>query len=575
MIYRFYLCILAAMIAYNQSPPALGQVVADKPLGRLVMIGGGLGVNNKSVFLNLIEAAGGTQKARFAILPAASLSLESAHFFRAELAEFGVRSDQVTILEVLHSNAPQSANAPKNVAEIDRATAVYMTGGDQVRLVAALRNPDGSDTRLLAAMRRLYQRGGVIAGTSAGASAQSTQMLAASGLPSMLVDEGFDALDFGLTTDPVARGILVTRGLGFLEQGIIDQHFLQYRGRLGRLSRVTLEGNIPFGIGIDKNSAVRVDPNGKFSVISGMAIVVLPEKGVCRAGPVGCSIESVSIALLSAGDVFDPSTHTFTIHPSKQPIADGDLTFRGGFLITDIGSGYAISSALIGGLAENSQMRQEGIVLKFHDATSHGYHYHFRKLPTTQAFYADSLDGSLYSLTNIHLDIAPIANGLNASSTQRPVDLDSSHESARDAIAAVAFRGILPTNSRLEFRPNDAVTRREFAIACVRCVHLQAPAMNRAAVADLTERDEIELLQAIESGFVKLDDKNLLYPDRAIAAADLETGLRRLSQICASSPPRAFQLAMDERKNSDEDSVSRSDFAVLLAKLLFPQWLQQ
>ncbi len=65
-----------------------------------------------------------------------------------------------------------------------------MNGGDQVRLVQTLTNSDGSDTPLLSAMRRLLERGGLIAGTSAGASAQSAQMLAASGLPNMRVDEG-------------------------------------------------------------------------------------------------------------------------------------------------------------------------------------------------------------------------------------------------------------------------------------------------------------------------------------------------------------------------------------------------
>ncbi len=222
-----------------------------------------------------------------------------------------------------------------------------MTGGDQVRLVRALTNSDGSDTPLLAAMRRLYKRGGVIAGTSAGASAQSSVMLAASGLPSMLVDEGLDALDYGLTNDSTARGILITKGLGFLEQGVVDQHFLQYRGRLGRLSRVAVEQKLSFGIGIDRDSAVRVDASGKVIVTSGRAIIVLPSKASFRFEPLGFSMENMIVSLLSTGDVFDPANSSIAIHSSKHEIAKGDLTFDGGFLITDIGSGYAVASALM------------------------------------------------------------------------------------------------------------------------------------------------------------------------------------------------------------------------------------
>jgi cyanophycinase len=513
--------------------------------------------------------------ARFVLLPAASLSLDSARHFQRELAVHGIREDQVEILEVLHSNASLSANDPSNVERIDRATAVYMTGGDQVRLVRALTNSDdGSDTPLLSAMRRLYLRGGVIAGTSAGASAQSAHMLAASGLPSMLVDEGLDALDFGLTTDSVARGILVTQGLGFLGQGIIDQHFLQYRGRLGRLSRVTLERKIPFGIGIDRDSAIRVDQNGKITVIGGTAVVVLADKANFRSSPIGFSLDNMLISLLSMGDVFDPTDSSIIIHSSKHPIVEEDVTFNGGFLITDIGSGYAVSTALIGGLANNTQSRQEGIVLQFHDATSHGYRYQFQKVPNTKAFHTDTLDGSLYSVLNVQLGITPIANGLFPSSTQSPIDLLDLPLTTRNAVAAVAFRGILPTNSRLEFRPSDFVSRREFAVACVRSVHLNAPPDNRRTIADLADENVIELRQAIEAGFVKLDNRNNLHPDLPISGCDLKAGLKRLSELSVQSPPNAFLIALDQLKEFDQPAISRSRFAVLLTQLLFPQWYE-
>ncbi len=281
---------LAVLLVFEGTCLRAAQSNTDRRQGQLIMIGGGLGTSNRSVFLDLIDAAGGVEKARFVLLPSANLSIESAQHFQKELQEFGIRAAQVEVLDILHTNASSSTKDPQNIEKIDRATAVYMTGGDQVRLVQVLTNPDGSDTPILSAMRRLYNRGGVIAGTSAGASAQGTQMLAASGLPSMLVDEGLDALDYGLTTDLLARGILVTKGLGFLDEGIIDQHFLQYRGRLGRLSRVTLEQKSKFGIGVDRDSAVRVDAHGKFIVTGGRAIVVLPAHASIHDGPQGITM---------------------------------------------------------------------------------------------------------------------------------------------------------------------------------------------------------------------------------------------------------------------------------------------
>ncbi len=89
---------------------------------------------------------------------------------------------------------------------------MFISGGDQRRLVRALTHKDGGDTPLLAEIRKLLERGGVIAGTSAGASAQSATMLAVSGLPDMLVDEGFDTLDYGIRDNQRQRGLLITRG---------------------------------------------------------------------------------------------------------------------------------------------------------------------------------------------------------------------------------------------------------------------------------------------------------------------------------------------------------------------------
>ena len=100
-------------------------------------------------------------------------------------------------------------------------------------------------------------------------------MLAVSGLHDKLIDEGLDTLDYGTTSHSDQRGLLLTRGFGFFKAGIIDQHFTQYRGRLGRLTRATADsGNVAIGFGIDENTALLVSKKGPIQV-SGMGAVTI------------------------------------------------------------------------------------------------------------------------------------------------------------------------------------------------------------------------------------------------------------------------------------------------------------
>jgi cyanophycinase len=120
---------------------------------------------------------------------------------------------------------------------IDDAAAVFLGGGDQVKLVAAL-----SGTRACAAMKRLFRRGGVIGGTSAGAAALSALTMAGGEIDTEghLVEQ-YIGPGFGL--------------LGF--EAIIDTHFSQRR-RLQRLF-VVIAGNPQLlGLGLDENTALVV-----------------------------------------------------------------------------------------------------------------------------------------------------------------------------------------------------------------------------------------------------------------------------------------------------------------------------
>ncbi|HJV03783.1 MAG TPA: cyanophycinase, partial [Actinomycetota bacterium] len=138
------------------------------------------------------------------------------------------------------------------------ATGIFLTGGNQLRLVSVV-----AGTRLVDAIHRAQDRGAVIAGTSAGASAAATHMVAF-GRP-------------GAT--PKHRMVQISAGLGFVDRVIVDQHFEQ-RGRLGRLlAAVALSPGL-LGVGLDEDTAAVVWPDGVLEVLGRGAVTLVDGSGM-------------------------------------------------------------------------------------------------------------------------------------------------------------------------------------------------------------------------------------------------------------------------------------------------------
>ena len=119
---------------------------------------------------------------------------------------------------------------------MDGATGVFMTGGNQLKLSAII-----CGTPLGDAVVRAHERGAVVAGTSAGASIQSSHMVA-----------------FGVGgATPKQRMTQVAAGLGLLRTTVIDQHFDQ-RNRYGRLLMIVSQSPQLLGIGVDEDTCATV-----------------------------------------------------------------------------------------------------------------------------------------------------------------------------------------------------------------------------------------------------------------------------------------------------------------------------
>lgn len=168
------------------------------------------------------------------------------------------------------------------------AAGIFFTGGDQLRIVSQM-----GDTPLESLVRELHARGGVVAGTSAGASAQSETML--------VRGTGAESHRIG--------DLHMAPGLGLIPDVIIDQHFAE-RGRIGRLLGAVAHNPRLLGIGIDEDSAIVVEGK-RFSVIGSGAVTVVDAEQVTRSNIAEAepdrvlSMHHVILHALSAGDVFD------------------------------------------------------------------------------------------------------------------------------------------------------------------------------------------------------------------------------------------------------------------------------
>jgi cyanophycinase len=218
--------------------------------GHLVIIGGGEDrKHGKEILTRFVELAGG-ENARIVVITAASqIADEMWEIYDKAFGDLGVKQ---RFHLPLTSRA--DANDPEKVRMVAEADGIFMTGGDQKRLLAII-----GGTALDAEMHTaLKVRGACIGGTSAGASAMSGHMLA-QGKTDLLPEKG--AVSLGA-------------GLGFLHRVVIDQHFSE-RQRLSRLLSVVAQNPYLQGIGIDEDTALVVERGRGIEVLGEGSVTVV------------------------------------------------------------------------------------------------------------------------------------------------------------------------------------------------------------------------------------------------------------------------------------------------------------
>ncbi|MBX3729341.1 MAG: cyanophycinase [Candidatus Sumerlaeia bacterium] len=288
-----------------------GAVRGDETValrGHLVIIGGGLQRENTAVYERILELAGGRESARVAVLPTASgVPHETGPEMVEDFVRLTGRPDAAFVVPITTDN-PEAAADPAMAARILEATAVFFTGGVQERIVSVLR-PDGASSPADAAVRTVLARGGVVAGTSAGAAMMSDPMIR--------WGNSTEALLAGLTCAGEDRAVCLMPGMGCFPFGLTDQHFLR-RGRLGRLIVALQDGGVGLGYGIDDNRAMVVDlARGELTFLGDRAALLVDVREATRDG---LNRKGVRVTLLGEGDRVDARTGEVTPDPSKTAI---------------------------------------------------------------------------------------------------------------------------------------------------------------------------------------------------------------------------------------------------------------
>jgi cyanophycinase len=365
--------------------------------GSLVIIGGNLRPANAPVWERIIQLAGG-KGARIAVFASASGYPER---FGKSLVErlnaYGARAFFVPVaIHLAGSNYKTAADDAGLAEAVRNAGGAFFAGGDQMRIVRALRHEDGSNTKVLDAVWDMYRRGGVVAGSSAGAAIMSSTMF---GSPRTVLS----TLKLSIT-----EGKEITEGLGFVGDDVfIDQHLL-VRGRFARMLPAMLKKGYKLGLGIDEDTAMVVPPSRDVEVIGYKGALVL-DLSKASAHDGAFNVSNVRVSYLDNGDRFNIATHEFTptedkldnrLDPSRpyyrEPLFSADI----------LGNSTVVD--LMSKLIDSDQPEAIGITLGSPNGVQPDLGFEFRFTRTDDSVGYQSGSGEFYSIYNVRLDIRPI-----------------------------------------------------------------------------------------------------------------------------------------------------------------------
>lgn len=292
MLQRRHLLSLAAGSALSalHLPQAFAQT---RRVGRLMAIGGAEDRQQDPIILRrFVELCGGSNARILVMTTASGVPDQSWAGYEPVFKGLGVEN-----CEHLDMRSAEEANTPEVVDHILSADGIFMSGGDQRRLMSTMWETEAARAMHIA----FHARGCCIAGTSAGAAAMSRQMLAVGDTPAL----------------PQKEAVSLDIGLGFVSNAIIDQHFSQRR-RLGRLLSAMAQRPDMLGVGIDEDTALLIERGQAIEVIGKGAVTLVDgrdmDSNFQEAEPEQrLEMLDVKLHLL-------PNGHRYQLHPRKKTL---------------------------------------------------------------------------------------------------------------------------------------------------------------------------------------------------------------------------------------------------------------
>jgi cyanophycinase len=252
--------------------------------GSVMIIGGAEDkIRDRVILSRFTTLAGGSDGVVAVISTASSLGHLAGERYREIFTGLGIPT-----VRPLHAMTRGQANDETFARQLRDATGIFLTGGNQLRLSSTI-----GGTLLAEAVLDRFRAGAVVAGTSAGASAMSSHMIA-----------------FGASGGtPKHRMAALAAGLGVLPSVIVDQHF-QQRNRYGRLLSVIAQNPSLLGLGVDEDTAGVVGPDHVMEVIGRGSITIVDGAGAETdawdvKGHRPVMISGVVLHLLPSGYRFD------------------------------------------------------------------------------------------------------------------------------------------------------------------------------------------------------------------------------------------------------------------------------
>ena len=257
--------------------------------GWIVPIGGAENKEDNPRILKRFLSLCGGRDAEIVVIPTASQLADTGSRYEKIFADLGARR-----VDAIDFDTRRDCQESNRLARIQRASGIFFTGGNQLRLSTIL-----GGTQVARCIRLRNAQGVTVAGTSAGAGFLSEHMIA-----------------FGAEgSSPRASSVRLAPGLGLTNRFVIDQHFRQ-RDRLGRLTAALGYNPFAIGIGLDEDTAAFISPDDTLEVEGSGAVTVvdahdLQFSSMAQAG------EDDPVCLLGLGVHILIAGATFNLHTRR------------------------------------------------------------------------------------------------------------------------------------------------------------------------------------------------------------------------------------------------------------------